>query len=75
MSVCCELTWVKYLFDDLKMCNLEATDLYWDDKVTIHIAANLIFHEMTRHIKTDCHLVIDEVQEGSIVTRYVNNKQ
>lgn len=32
-------------------------DLFYDNKVTIHIASNVAFHECMTHLKVGCHYV------------------
>ncbi|GAB2301084.1 hypothetical protein Dimus_038646 [Dionaea muscipula] len=73
IGACCELTWLRSLLKDLHILHKAPTSLYCDNKATLHIAANSVFYERTRHIEIDCHFVRDKIQDGSVITEYVSS--
>ncbi|CAM8877973.1 unnamed protein product [Rhodiola kirilowii] len=56
-AVCCELTWLARLITDMGVHVSSAIPLHCDNKASIHIAHNPLFHERTKHVELDCHLV------------------
>ena len=56
----CELIWLKQLLQELRFGKDEQMTLVCDNQVALHglhIASNPVFHEMTKHIKVDCHFI------------------
>ena len=60
----CELQWLTYFLRDLRIPLSKPFVLYCDNHSALHIAANPVFHERTKHLDIDCHLVREKSQAG-----------
>ncbi|WVZ04925.1 hypothetical protein V8G54_018271 [Vigna mungo] len=60
----CEIQWLTFLLQDLQVTFQEPAVLFYDNKYALHIAANPIFHERTKHIEIDCHIVREKLSSG-----------
>jgi hypothetical protein len=63
-SATCELQWLLYLLADLQVTLAKTPTLYCDNQSALHIASNPVFHERTKHLDIDCHLVRERVLKG-----------
>ena len=61
-NVTCELVWIKDLLTELDFAPLCPMILYCDNQI-IHIAENPVFHESTKHIEVNYHLVCQKIEE------------
>ncbi|KAL0353034.1 UNVERIFIED_CONTAM: hypothetical protein Sangu_0884700 [Sesamum angustifolium] len=70
----CELKWLSYILSDFGISVSLPIQLYCDNQAAMHIMANPVFHERTKHIELDCHVFqtisvfVGQVGSGSFAT-------
>ncbi|KAL0344390.1 UNVERIFIED_CONTAM: Retrovirus-related Pol polyprotein from transposon RE1 [Sesamum angustifolium] len=73
-STACELTWIYALLQDLQLCIPKPIPFLCDNRASLHIMSNPVFHERTKHLEIDCHLVWDHYKAGFLAPSHVSSK-
>jgi hypothetical protein len=62
----CEIKWLLKLFKDFHIKPNLPIPLYCDNQSVVYIGNNPVFHERTKHIELDYHIVRDAVEKGMV---------
>ncbi|XP_019425037.1 PREDICTED: uncharacterized protein LOC109333910 [Lupinus angustifolius] len=65
-SLAYELQWLNYLLNDLHIPLLNPASVYCDNRSAIYFAHNPVFHERSKYIEVDCHVIREKIQHGLI---------
>ncbi|KAL0298505.1 UNVERIFIED_CONTAM: Retrovirus-related Pol polyprotein from transposon RE1 [Sesamum radiatum] len=60
----CELLWITYILKDFQVPLTTPVPFWCDNQAALHITANPVFHERTKHLDIDCHIVRDHIKRG-----------
>lgn len=71
----CEILWVLQLLKEAGFKNLLLAKFWCENQAAIHIAFNLRFHELTKHIEIDCHFICEKIQQRIISTGHVKTRE
>ncbi|CAI0404700.1 unnamed protein product, partial [Linum tenue] len=88
-STVSEVLWLRFLLEELGVRQQGSMPLYCDNQAALHIAANPVFHERTKHVEMDCYFVREQVaskeiepkkigtaaQQADIFTKALGNEQ
>ncbi|GMI95358.1 cysteine-rich RLK (RECEPTOR-like protein kinase) 8 [Hibiscus trionum] len=66
-----EITWLSYLFRDLRIFSPSSATLYCDNISALYLTINPVFHARNKHIELDYHFVRERVALGFLVTKYI----
>jgi len=64
--VTCEIQWLTYFLQDLKVPFEQSSLLYCDNESPRYITTNLVFHEHTKYIEIYCHIIRKKLRKGLI---------
>ncbi|KAL0342491.1 UNVERIFIED_CONTAM: Retrovirus-related Pol polyprotein from transposon RE1 [Sesamum calycinum] len=73
-TTACELTWIFNLLKDLQVHVTIPIPFLCDNQAALHITTNLVFHLQLKHLKIDCHLVLDKYKSGFLAPSHVPSK-
>ena len=69
-----ELLWISYILRDFDITVPLPIPIWCDNQAALHIVANPVFHERTKHLDIDCHLVRDQFKLGFIHPQYIPSR-
>ncbi|KAL9237262.1 hypothetical protein vseg_011835 [Gypsophila vaccaria] len=70
----CETLWLKGLLDGIGIRIHEPVRLHCDNQSAMHITNNPVYHERTKHIEIDCHLIHTHIRNGVVVPCYIHTQ-
>lgn len=70
----CELIWLMTLLQEMHRSPVAPTTLFCDNQSALYIASNPVYHERTKHVEIDCHVVRERLQSGFLKTLHVRSE-
>lgn len=74
VAASCELQCILYVLKDQQVTCRKVPVIYCDNQSSIHIASNPVFHERTKNLEIDCHIVREKLQSNILKLLPVSTK-
>lgn len=68
-----EILWFQKLLRDFHIVVTATAKLFCDSKSAIYIVTNPVFHERTKHVELDCHIVRNQLKAGTLTAIHVTS--
>ena len=69
-STTCQAVWMRRILEDLHQSQSSATELFCDNKASILMAKNPVFHGRTKHIEIKHHFIREAIANGIIELKH-----
>ncbi|CAL1381785.1 unnamed protein product [Linum trigynum] len=73
-QLACQVQWLKAFLNFFGIPHSTPVKVYCDNQSAIHIAENPVYHERTKHIKVDCHVVRERLKSGLLNLFHLNTE-
>ena len=70
----CELIWLTTILHEMHCDVIAPATLFCDNQSALYIASNPVYHERTKHVEIDCHVVRERLQSGFMKTLHVKSE-
>lgn len=70
----CQEIWIRFVLEEIKVKVKKPMVLQIDNKSTINIAKNLVFHGMSKHIEDRFHFLKDKISRGELEVRHCSSE-
>lgn len=70
-----ELQWLSFLLSDLHQHFTSPIPLFCDNQAALYIVKNPVFHERTKHIEIDFHVVRNLYKQGLLFPQKIASHQ
>jgi hypothetical protein len=74
-SAACQAVWMRRILKDLMHNQEEPTTIYCDNKSTIALSKNHVFHKKTKHIDTRYHFIRELVNNGELILQHCRSNE